>query len=184
MLQKGCPPQPTHGGWVVSPDKVISSKEKHCWLCTLTSLSSWHLWAPNMSTGCFQEGMGPCRQMAGRVTCHRNGMCFKGWVTGSKYSSRDVRTAVWPGCLHRRSKEYPFASHCSSGCEELGTWHLYGVYMIKALSWHYLIKQHSTLLRRVWPSIHWWESRWGKLGVLATSASARISHLPSQCLFL
>lgn len=63
MLQKDCPPQPTHRGCVVSPDKVISSEEKHCWLCTLTSLSSWHLWAPNMSTGCFQEGMGPCRQM-------------------------------------------------------------------------------------------------------------------------
>lgn len=132
----------------------------------------------------FRRAWGHADRWQGRVTCHRNGMCFKGWVTGSKYSSRDVRTAVWPGCLHRRSKEYPFASHCSSGCEELGTWHLYGVYMIKALSWHYLIKQHSTLLRRVWPSIHWWESRWGKLGVLATSASARISHLPSQCLFL
>lgn len=138
-------------------------KGKHCWLCTLipSPLGTCELLA--WTQDAFRRAWGHADRWAGGVTCQRNGMCFKSWVTRPKYSSKDVRTAVWSGCLHRRSKKQPFASHCNSGCEELGTRHLHGVYMIRVLSWHYLIKQYRTLLRHVWPSIHWWDNRWGKL---------------------
>lgn len=110
VFQKGSPPWPSHRGKAVSPCAVMYSKEKHCWLRTHTSPPCWHFWASNTDTGCFKRAWGHTGRWAGGSSCPRNGTHFRDWVTGPEYSSRDVSTAVWTGCLCMRSKAYPIAS--------------------------------------------------------------------------
>lgn len=109
-LLKGSPPWPTWCGKAVSPCPVISLKEKCCWLCTHTSSSCWHFWAPKADTGCFKRALGHADRWAGGSVCQRNGMCFRVWVTGPEYSPRDISTAAWAGCPHMRLKGCPITS--------------------------------------------------------------------------
>lgn len=110
-----------------------------------------------------------------------------GWLCLSTPAGMSVQQFGLDACAwDRRDTLSPH--HCSTGHDELGTYHLYGVYMVKALSWHYLIKQYSTLQRVAWPSLCWWENRWEKLCVLAINSRVRIlpaspSSLPGAYVF-